>query len=124
MFFITFTCPVGLLAAVGRLLATLPRDRCGPSLGRRGGAATSKNRPDTTPPLKKTWILMINACTLQLMRTGTRSRAHGAASGRSRTAPRPHLHGTYHADPTPECASTARGGLWRKADCEVMDKRG
>ena len=80
MFFITFTCPVGLLAAVGRLLATLPRDRCGPSLGRRGGAATSKNRPDTTPPLKKTWILMINACTLQLMRTGTRSRAHGAAS--------------------------------------------
>ena len=68
--------------------------------------------------------MMTHAYTLQIMRMGTGSSAHGAVSGRSRTAPRPHLHGTDHADPTAERASTARGGLWRKADCEGMGRRG
>ena len=119
-FYVPSRAPGGRWAPSGDVAARSPLARRAPSRRRRD----EQNRSDTTLPLKKTWIMMVNACTLQLMRMGTRSSAHGAASGRSRTAPRPHLHGTDHADPTAERASTTRGGLQRKADCEGMDRRG
>lgn len=104
MFFITFTCPAPAPGGRWAPPATLPRDRRRP-WARRGTVAAAPRRAkvDRTRhlPLKKTWIMMANACTLQLMRMGTRSSAHGAASGRSRTAPRPHLHGTDWARITP-----------------------
>ena len=119
-FYVPSRAPGGRRAPSGDVAARSPW----PVAHRRGAAATSKNRPNTTLPLKNTWILMEYACTLQLMHMDTRSSARGAASGRSRTAPRPHLHGTDHADPTAERVSTTRGGLQRKADCEGMDRRG
>ena len=60
-------------------------------------------------------LMMTHAYTLQIMRMGTRSNAHGAASGRSGTAPCLHLHRTFAADPTPKHATTGRCGSCKEA---------
>ena len=67
---------------------------------------------------------MIYAYTLWTMRMGTHSRPHGAASGRSGTAPCLHLHARLPADPTPKHAVTGRCGSRKVADGQEVDGTG
>ena len=91
MFFITFTCPVGLLAAVGRLPATLPRDRRGPS------------RTVAAPPRRAKSIGHDTAAEKDMDYDGkcmhATANAHGDPQQRSRRRLRPIPHRSAPASP-------------------------
>jgi len=125
MFSITFTHLTELLALGGRRSEALPFVRV-----KRAAVARLRRERAQTSIIRNMFDVKATSDDDTCMHAmdhahgDPQQTSPGAASGRSGTAPCLHLHRTSAADPTPKHASTTRGGLLRKADCEGMDRRG